>query len=121
MAEHNELGRWGEDIAARYLEDKGYRVIYRDWKYGHRDLDIIATDDNGLCVIAEVKTRQNEKYADADLAVSPQKIRSLSIAANAFVKSHRINVTLRFDIITIVGTPVQYEIRHVEDAFSPCL
>ncbi len=121
MAEHNDLGRWGEDIAASFLEDKGYRVIYRDWKYGHRDLDIIATDDNGLCVIAEVKTRRNEKYADADTAVTKQKIRSLSIAANAFVKSHRINVSIRFDIITVVGTPEQYEVRHVENAFLPSL
>lgn len=121
MAEHNELGKWGEDIASRYLEGKGYRIIYRDWRYGHRDLDIIATDDNGLCVIAEVKTRRNERFADANMAVSPQKIHSLSIAANAFVKSHRINVRLRFDIITIVGTPEQYEVRHVENAFLPAI
>ena len=45
MAQHNELGKWGEDLAARMLEDKGYRIIARDWKDGHKDLDIVAIDD----------------------------------------------------------------------------
>jgi putative endonuclease len=119
MALHNDLGRWGEDAAAAYLEQKGLRVLARDWHYGHRDLDIVATDDDGLCVIAEVKTRRDEKYNDADRAVSPQKIRSLSIAANAFVKTYHIDVEVRFDIVTVVGTPEHYEVRHVENAFLP--
>ena len=44
MASHNELGKWGEDIAANYLERLGYTIIERDWKSGHRDLDIIARE-----------------------------------------------------------------------------
>lgn len=119
MATFNDLGRWGEDIAAKYLEQKGYRILCRDWQYKHRDLDIVATDDNGLCLIVEVKTRRNEEYADADLAVTPQKVRSLSIAANAFIKSHMVDADIRFDIVTVVGTPQAYEVRHTEDAFLP--
>ena len=56
---------------------------------------------------------------DADTAVSPQKMRSLSIAANAFVKTYHIEVEVRFDIVTVVGTPEHYEVRHVENAFLP--
>ena len=44
MAAHNELGKWGEDTAADYLQRNGYTIIERDWKSGHRDLDIIAQD-----------------------------------------------------------------------------
>ena len=44
MAEHNDLGKWGEDLAADYLQRKGYMILERDWKSGHRDLDIIALD-----------------------------------------------------------------------------
>ena len=44
MASHNELGKWGEDVAATYLERQGYTIMERDWKSGHRDLDIIALD-----------------------------------------------------------------------------
>ena len=40
MAEHNDLGKWGEDEAVFYLEDKGYTIIDRDWRLGRRDLDI---------------------------------------------------------------------------------
>ena len=44
MAEHNDLGKWGEDLAVDYLQRKGYVILERDWRSGHRDLDIIALD-----------------------------------------------------------------------------
>ena len=56
MAAHNELGKWGEDMAEAYLLEKGYSILERDWKSGHHDLDIIARDEDTL-VIIEVKTR----------------------------------------------------------------
>lgn len=118
MALHNEIGRWGEDLACEFLMREGYRILERDWKSGKRDLDIVAIDDDVL-VIVEVKTRSNERYANADEAVTPQKIRSISIAANSYVKMYGMNREIRFDIITIVGTPEKYEVRHVEDAFLP--
>lgn len=63
MAEHNELGKWGEDEAALYLEDQGYVIIDRDWKMGRRDLDILAyTPDGNTLVVVEVKTRTGEEY-----------------------------------------------------------
>lgn len=119
MAQHNELGKWGEDIAQDFLRQNGYRILYRDWKYGHRDLDLVAID-NDVLVIVEVKTRRNERFQDAEEAVSPQKIRSISIAANTLVKEMCFDGDIRFDIITIVGAPeTSYEIRHIEGAFLP--
>ncbi|MCR5076695.1 MAG: YraN family protein [Prevotella sp.] len=119
MAYHNDLGKWGEDVAVSYLEQKGYAILHRDWSYRHRDLDIVAVD-NGVLVIIEVKTRRDERFADADEAVTPQKIRSVSIAANAYVKQYGISLDIRFDIITIVGHPGGgHELRHVKDAFLP--
>ena len=47
MAAHNELGKWGEDLAVAYLQGKDYTIIERDWKSGHRDIDIIAKDETG--------------------------------------------------------------------------
>ena len=84
MALHNEIGLCGEDLACEFLMREGYRILERDWKIGKRDLDIVAIDDDVL-VIVEVKTRSNERYANADEAVTPQKIRSISIAANSYV------------------------------------
>ncbi len=117
MAEHNDIGRWGEDIAADYLQRKGYQIIERDWKSGHRDLDIIAIDGD-MVVFVEVKTRSNRLFTDPVEAIGYQKIRNLQQAANHYVKYRRINNDIRFDIISVVGTPgTEPEIDHIEDAF----
>ena len=115
MAVHNELGRWGEDTADDYLREKGYVILERDWHSGHRDIDIIALH-NGTIVFVEVKTRQNRRFTEPELAVGYQKIRYLQAAMNHYVKTRRNNYDLRFDIITVVGdigsTP---EVTHIED------
>ena len=102
MAAHNELGRWGEDLAAAFLEEKGYAIIERDWKSGHHDLDIVAKDGSTL-VIVEVKTRRNRLYGNPEEAIDYRKRRSLLSAINHYTKSHRIYSNVRFDIISIVG------------------
>ena len=61
MAEHNDLGKEGEDEAVRYLTEKGYCILHRNWRRGRNELDIIATKD-GQLVFVEVKTRRNETY-----------------------------------------------------------
>ena len=117
MATHNELGAWGEEIAADYLERQNYKIIERDWKSGHRDLDIIAMDEDTL-VFVEVKTRRNRIFTDPEMAVDYQKIRNLQQAANHYIKYKCIDCEIRFDLITVVGmmgkTP---EIEHIKDAF----
>ena len=119
MAEHNDLGRWGEEVAATYLQRKGYTVIEQDWKSGHRDLDIIALNETkNTLVFVEVKTRRNQMFTDPVDAVGYQKIRNLQQAANHYVKYRRIDLDIRFDIITVVGTPdMEPDISHIEDAF----
>ena len=55
MAEHNDLGKWGEDEAALYYEDRGYEILERDWKVGKRDIDLIAlAEDKDTLVFVEV-------------------------------------------------------------------
>jgi putative endonuclease len=115
MAAHNELGRWGEDLAAAFLEEKGYELIERDWKSGHHDLDIVAKDGSTL-VIVEVKTRRNRLYGNPEEAIDYKKRRSLLSAINHYTKSHRIYSNVRFDIISIVGNiGEKSEIDHIID------
>ena len=115
MAAHNELGRWGEDLAAAILEEKGYAIIERDWKSGHHDLDIVAKDGSTL-VIVEVKTRRNRLYGNPEEAIDYKKRRSLLSAINHYTKSHRIYSNVRFDIISIVGNiGEKSEIDHIID------
>ena len=123
MAEHNELGKWGEDEAACYLEDEGYTIIDRDWKIGRRDLDIVAMSPDGdTLVIVEVKTRTEEEYQKPEEAVDKRKMRNLAVAANAYAKECKIDKNMRFDIISIVGKGHQVEnLEHLKDAFNPML
>lgn len=123
MAEHNELGVWGEDEAALYLEGEGYVIIDRDWKIGKRDLDILALSPDGkTLVVVEVKTRSGDDYQRPEEAVDGRKMRNLAIAVNAYVKEHQVEKELRFDIISVVGVGHQVKcLEHLKDAFNPML
>ena len=116
MAAHNELGTWGEELAVAFLLRKGYDIIERDWKSGHRDLDIIAANDDML-VFVEVKTRRNRVFGEPEEAIDYRKLQNMRQAINYYVKSRRINREFRLDVITVVGTPEggSPEINHIED------
>ena len=119
MAEHNDLGKWGEDVALAYLLDQGYRLLDRNWHQGHRDLDLIMQQDDTL-VIVEVRTRRRNLFMDPEQTVDTPKMLSLSKAANAYIRLHRISLNIRFDIVAITGTPSSdFTINHIEDAFYP--
>ena len=116
MAAHNELGKWGEDLAVAYLQGKGYTILERDWKSGRRDIDIIAKDETGTIVFVEVKTRRNHVFGEPEDAIDYRKMQSLQQAINHYVKFRRINNEVRFDIISIVGTiGSEPEINHIKD------
>ena len=123
MAEHNDLGKWGEDEAALFLERKGYIILERDWKMGKRDLDIIAlTEDQQTLAVVEVKTRKNEDYQEPEEAVNCAKMKNLAVATNAYVKLKNVRQEVRFDIVSVVGNPPCVDsIIHIEDAFNPLL
>ena len=117
MSAHNELGKWGEQVAADFLQRQGYIILERDWKSGHRDLDIIARDGDTI-VFVEVKTRRNRLFTDPEMAVTYQKIRNLQFAANHYVKYKHIDCPIRFDLVSVVGTEdMTPEIEHTIDAF----
>ena len=121
MAEHNDVGKWGENLAVRYLHKNGYTIRECDWRYGHRDIDIIAlSPDQRYVVFVEVKTRTANDVVTPEEAVDKQKIKNLGYAANAYVKLNQIVLDLRFDILTIVGNKDSEPIiDHIEDAFNP--
>lgn len=123
MAEHNDLGKWGEDEAAQFLERKGYIILERDWRMGKRDLDIVAlTEDQTTLVVVEVKTRRNDDYQEPEEAVDRCKMRNLAVATNAYVKAKDLRQDIRFDVVSVIGSKSHVEdIVHIEDAFNPLL
>ncbi len=108
-------------MAAEYLQQKGYRIIERDWRSGNRDIDIIAqAPDLSTLVFVEVKTRKNEVIMRAADAVNPTKARNIALSANNYIKMRHVDGLLRFDIITIVGTNAQnMKLEHIINAFNP--
>ena len=118
MADHNDLGKLGEELAVNYLIEKGYEILERNWRNKHKEIDIIAKD-GGTLVIVEVKTRQNDGFMEPDMAVTRQKQMRLVYAANAYVFRNRLDLDIRFDIISIVFNQGNPKIDHIEDAFLP--
>lgn len=121
MAEHNELGKWGEELAAKYLEQKGYVIRDRDWRQGKLDLDIVAVADDGETVVfVEVKARKTNAFGQPVQAVDAKKIKRLARAADSYVKSLGVSAPLRFDIVSIIGDQKEAQtIEHIVDAFNP--
>ena len=118
MAEHNDFGKLGEELAVNYLIGKGYEILERNWRNIHKEIDIIAKDGKDL-VIVEVKTRQSDEYGDPDVAVTKKKQRMLIVAANAYITQNNLDKEIRFDIISIVFKGDEPVIEHIEDAFLP--
>ncbi|MCQ2196256.1 MAG: YraN family protein [Bacteroidaceae bacterium] len=115
MATHNTTGKNGEDCAAQYLEDLGYRIIARNWRNrGRKELDIVAIDGDTL-VFVEVKTRTANTLTSPFDAVNGLKMHRLTLAADSFIRAHNINMNARFDVIGITGS----KIEHIKNAFMP--
>ncbi|MBR5964302.1 MAG: YraN family protein [Bacteroidaceae bacterium] len=116
MDQHNEFGRRGEDLATALLLSKGYSILDRNWRSGHKELDIVARDGADI-VFVEVKTRKNEEITSAIEAVNRDKMMRIISAAEAYIKAHNYDLEPRFDIITLVGAEPNLQIEHLEDAF----
>lgn len=121
MADHNNFGAWGEKVAEEYLRHKGYSILDRDWKYMHKDLDVVAyEDDTQTLVIVEVKTRHNENITTALQAVDREKQKNLVRTAFAFARSTgHFFPNIRFDVITIVGDDSNYDLQHYKGIIKP--
>ena len=118
MAKHKILGHEGEDIAAKYLEQKGYAVLDRNWRCGHKDLDLVVTKDN-VVVFVEVKTRTGTEWGDPVDAVTDRKIRRIVNSADAYIRFNQIDMDARFDIVSIVVEDGEFKVEHIEQAFYP--
>lgn len=106
-----ELGQWGEDTAATYLQEKGYTVIERNFSIRGAEIDIIAWHDKHhhgktLCFI-EVKTR-SLKRDSAERATNKNKLQHIMKAARMYCVDHGINMDttpIQFEHVSVYGTP----------------
>lgn len=115
MALHNEFGKLGEEKAQEHLIKLGYIIRELNWRSGKVELDIVAEKNNRI-VFVEVKSRTSDIILPTE-AVNRKKINNLIRAANAYIDFCNINNEIQFDIITLIGTPDEFELEHIEDAF----
>ena len=117
MAENLDSGNLAEQLAAEYLVSSGYGIVQRNWRYFHKEIDIIVEKNNTL-VIVEVKSR-NARDVTADELISNQKQRNIVDAAEAYIQKFGVDLETRFDIIIVTFGEVKNDIEHIENAFIP--
>lgn len=119
MATHNDLGRLGEVIGKRFLEEQGYEILDENWTHGKSEIDLIAYKD-GLMVFVEIKSRSSVAFGQPEEFVNKAKQRQMELASLAYIEMMNHQNEIRFDIIGITFTKDHnYTLKHIEDAFWP--
>ena len=116
MADHNDLGNLGEEMAVAFLEKEGYTILETNWTFQKAEIDIIAKKENTLAII-EVKTRSSLDFGLPQDFVKPKKIQLLVKAVNEYVISNDLDIEVRFDIIAVHKEGKSFAVEHLMDAF----
>lgn len=116
MAQHNELGKKGEQLAVDFLLKNGYEIIERNYRFDKAEVDVIARKKDVLAII-EVKTRSTIDFGSPEEFVKPKQMQRLVKAVDEYVVVNDLDVEVRFDIVAIVKENKGFKIDHLENAF----
>lgn len=106
MGRNAALGRYGEDLAARFLDGEGIVVLQRNWRCRDGEIDIIARDGDTL-VICEVKTRSSLAFGHPAEAITARKLRRLRGLAASWLIAHGVHAPrVRIDVVSVLMAPV---------------
>lgn len=115
----NARGKSGEDIAAKYLQTHGYRILDRNFTTSVGEVDIFATDEKTL-VAVEVKSRLSLEYGTPAEAVGYDKVKKISQVTAQYIKKFRLfGVPVRFDVVEVYLT--DNTVNHIVNAFDSYL
>ena len=108
MAAHNELGNWGEQIAADFLESKGWYIRHHDWEYGYNCHGLVCIDSDMTVLLFVIVCTQKER---------PKKLTNdIESAASDYVRDYHLeHLPVRFDRLIITGTNDNNVITHEEN------
>ena len=116
MAEHNDLGKYGEQLASEYLVDKGFKIVRKNYRHGKGEIDIITINSKGNYVFFEVKTRKGG--GEPEQAVNKKKIKLLLETIDQYKYENKIEDEAFLDIIAIlIFDNKAPEIEHFEDVW----
>lgn len=112
------LGLEGEAVAARWLEERGYRILQRNFRTPGGEVDIIAREGDTI-VFVEVKCRRSTLYGVPQLAVTPLKQRQIARAARWWLQKERLlDHPARFDVVAITLREGEPSVELIRDAFD---
>lgn len=113
-------GSYGEELAVKFLKEKGYEIIEQNYRYGHGEVDIVAMDKKEL-VFVEVKYRKNLEYGSPEYAVTKSKQRQVRKISELYIMEKGDDIEFdnaRIDVVAILNLPGNKpEINHIENAF----
>jgi len=113
--EKQEIGKKGEEHATKYLIEKNYKIIQRNFECKQGEIDIIAKDKNEY-VFIEVKTRQNLNYGMPSESVTIQKQKHIKNATKYYIYLNKLeNQYIRFDVIEIFIKNNKYYLNHLKN------
>jgi putative endonuclease len=111
------LGQEGEDRAAKFLIEQGYRILERNYRTKSGEIDLIALHQNEV-VFVEVKTRTSDAFGAPELAVNPRKQGRMVKAALGYVRQKKLHqVPCRFDVVTVSAAADQ-KVELIRNAFE---
>ncbi len=119
MPTTNDIGDRGEDLAASYLDEAGYRVLERNYRSERNEVDLVCEEpDEGEIVFVEVKTRSGCRFGPPEASVTDEKQASLIEVGRAYLFEHSLEGTsARFDVVGILLSGNEPQIQHHENAF----
>jgi putative endonuclease len=113
-----ESGRRAEQLAAAYLRARGYYIWKTNWRWGKKELDLVALF-RGTLVIVEVKSMMENRVNHPREVVDGQKQRNIIRASEGFIRRYNSLRPTRFDVIAVIYQRDGVEIEHFENAFTP--
>jgi putative endonuclease len=117
MAEHIDIGKLGEELAAAFFIKKNHSILFRNWRCGQKEIDLVTIINNTVHFV-EVKTRSAKKFGFPEESVTRTKFRNLSYAAQQFLYMHPHYQRIQFDILSINILPDKSnELYLIEDVF----
>jgi putative endonuclease len=119
MARAHRFGRRAETLAADYLRSQGWRILDRNWRFHHKELDLVAERD-GVIAFVEVKARGVDGWGHPLEAITAAKRRELARAARGWIARHgRRGLAYRFDAVVVIADRNRTTVDHFEDAWRP--
>ncbi|MEZ4910985.1 MAG: YraN family protein [Saprospiraceae bacterium] len=122
MAEraNQKRGKQAEDAACIYLQNEGFLILERNWRFSKAEIDIIAKDRFGILVFVEVKSRSYVTFGMPEESITASKENLIVDAAGQFMLQIGYDGAVRFDIISVIFQKMEISsLKHYPDAFFP--